>query len=117
MLLLSCAGTGLLLGYTSLLDVHNIATERFGHKIGWATVVAALLLSGYGVYLGRVQRWNSWDVITNPSGLFSSIVACLLNPFDHLQVYALSGLIGAVLLLGYAALRTTMGPMSMRATE
>jgi uncharacterized membrane protein len=117
MLLLSCAGTGLLLGYTSLFDVHAIAAERFGHKTGWATVVGALLLSGYGVYLGRVQRWNSWDVVTNPGGLFSSIADNVLNPLDHLEVYALSGLVSAVLLLGYAALRMTARPVALRLSK
>ena len=38
MLLLSCAGTGLLLGYISVFDVHTMAAERFGQKGGWATV-------------------------------------------------------------------------------
>jgi uncharacterized membrane protein len=117
MLLISCAGTGLLLGYTSLFDVHTIATERFGHALGWTTAVIALLLSGYGVYLGRVQRWNSWDVIANPGGLFSSIADCLINPLQHIEVYALSGLLSAVLLLGYAAMRITMGPLTQRASE
>jgi uncharacterized membrane protein len=113
MLLLSCAGTGLLLGYASVFDVHAMAAVRFGHKLGWVTVVVALLLSGYGVYLGRVQRWNSWDIVTNPGGLLGSIADILLNPLAHLQVYALSGLISAVLLLGYTALRMTMGPVPL----
>lgn len=112
MLLLSCAGTGLLLGYFSLFDIHAIATERFGYKSGWATVVIALLCTGYGIYLGRVQRWNSWDVVTNPSALFSSIADNLFNPLQHLHVYAMSGLFSIALLLGYAALRSTMGVMA-----
>ena len=111
MLLLSCAGTGLLLGYCSLFDIHAITTERFGYKFGWAAVVIALLCTGYGIYLGRVQRWNSWDVVTNPSALFSNIADNLFNPLQHLHVYAMSGLFSIALLLGYAALRSTMGMM------
>lgn len=106
MLLLSCAGTGLLLGYVSLFDIHIIVAERFGFRCGWIVVVIALMCSSYGVYLGRVQRWNSWDVIANPGGLFGSIAELLLNPFQHLYVYAMSALFGVVLLLGYAALRS-----------
>jgi len=116
-LLLSCAGTGLLFGYSSLFDVHIIATERFGHRSGWAVVIIALSLSGYGIYLGRVQRWNSWDVFANPSGLFSSIADFLLNPSQHLHVYALSGLFSAALLLGYAALRSTIGTLSVHVRD
>jgi uncharacterized membrane protein len=116
-LLLSCAGTGLLLGYSSLFDVHVIATERFGHRYGWAAVIIALSFSGYGIYLGRVQRWNSWDVFANPSGLFGSIADFLLNPSQHLHVYALSGLFSVALLLGYAALRSTIGSLTVRTRE
>lgn len=108
-LLLSCAGTGLLLGYSSLIDVHAISAARFGHKLGWGVAIVALLLSGYGVYLGRVQRWNSWDIVTNPLGLMNNIANVLLNPVDHFHVYALSGLMSAALLLGYAALRIFIG--------
>jgi uncharacterized membrane protein len=111
-LLLSCAGTGLLLGYASLFDVHAIVSERFGHRSGWVAVIVALSFSGYGIYLGRVQRWNSWDVFANPSGLFGSIADFLFNPSQHLHVYALSGLFSVAMLLGYAALRPTLGFIS-----
>jgi uncharacterized membrane protein len=116
-LLLSCAATGLLLGYSSLFDVHTIVSERFGHRCGWAAVIIALSCSGYGIYLGRVQRWNSWDVFANPSGLFGSIADLLLNPAQHLHVYALSGLASVALLLGYAALHSTIGLVSTPVKE
>lgn len=103
-MLLSCAGTGLLLGYSSLFDVHKVFEERFGARFGWTIVVVALIASGFGVYLGRVMRWNSWDVVTNPRGLFGSIAEFLLNPAEHFRTYVLSGLFGFGLLLGYAAL-------------
>ena len=105
-MLLSCAGTGLLVGYLSLFDVHKICEERFGRAIGWSVAIGALLLSGYGVYLGRVLRWNSWDVVANPRGLFGSIADFLLNPSQHISVYILSGIISVGLLLGYATLHS-----------
>jgi len=105
-MLLSCAGTGMVLGYLSLFDVHKVIEERFGRRFGWAVAVVALLLSGYGIYLGRVMRWNSWDVIANPRGLFGNIADLLFNPADHLHVYILSGIVSVGLLLGYAALHS-----------
>ena len=108
-MLLSCAGTGLLLGYSSLFQVHALFEQRFGARLGWVVAVVALLASGYGVYLGRVQRWNSWDIITSPRGLFASIADTVLNPLQHLHIYALSGLFGIGLLAGYATLYTMMG--------
>ena len=63
--LLSCAATGLLMGYTSLADVQHVITRRFGQIAGWSTAAVSLLLSGFGIYVGRFLRWNSWDAITN----------------------------------------------------
>jgi uncharacterized membrane protein len=114
LLIISCAGTGLLLGYASLFDVHAIVTKRFGNKWGWIVATASLMLSGYGVYLGRVERWNSWDVITNPHGLIASIVDCLLNPLQHLHVYALSGFFSVALLLGYAVMHSIARRVAIR---
>ena len=108
-MVLACAGTGLLLGYASLFDVHELFERRFGPRCGWSVAVAALLASGYGVYLGRVQRWNSWDVVTNPHSLFASIVDTALNPAQHLHTYALSGLFGVGLVAGYATLHAMAG--------
>ena len=114
-MLLSYAGTGLLLGYSSLFDVQKIFEQRFGRICGWTMAVSAMLLSGYGVYLGRVWRWNSWDVVTNPRGLFGAILDCILNPSLHLHTYAVSGLFGVGLVLGYTTLYSVSGRRALAA--
>lgn len=113
--LLSAAGTGLLLGYSSLFDVQKIFEQRFNALCGWSVAVGALLLSGYGVYLGRVWRWNSWDVLVNPRGLFAQIVDCVINPSMHFQTYAFSGMFGIGLVLGYATLYSVSGRRALAA--
>ena len=60
------AWTGMLLGFVSLYLVHAVARHRFGGTAGWLGVLAVLGLVSAGVYLGRVKRWNSWDLITQP---------------------------------------------------
>jgi len=103
-MLLSCGGVGLLLGYSSMFDVHRVVEARFGQRVAWVVATGTLLLSGFGIYLGRALRWNSWDVVTNPRGLFDFIADCLLNPGTYLHIWAISGLCGVSLLLGYIAL-------------
>jgi uncharacterized membrane protein len=103
-MLLACAATGLLFGYASLFEVHDLAERRFGPRAGWGVAVVALLASGYGVYLGRVQRWNSWDVVTSPQGLATAIVDMVLEPAQHLHAWVMSGLFGIGLVAGYAVL-------------
>ncbi len=112
-MLSSAACTGLLLGYASLLDVHKILEERFGCRCGWMVAAGTLILSGYGVYLGRVLRWNSWDIITNPRGLLAFVIDCALNPLDHIHTYVVSGLFAVMLLSGYAVLHFMMRQYSV----
>ena len=69
-LLLSCAGTGLLVGYLSLIDVQTIAARRVGQTWSWIFALVSLVLSGFAIYLGRFLRWNSWDVLIDPTRLF-----------------------------------------------
>jgi uncharacterized membrane protein len=107
-LLFSCAGTGLLLGYVSLLDVQAAVEERFGRVRGWGVAAGSLFLSGFGIYLGRFRRWNSWEVLTDPAGLFHDISVRLLHPTSHPRTYAVTLIFGSGLLLGYAALRSLM---------
>jgi uncharacterized membrane protein len=49
--------------------------KTFGARWGWIMVSVVSLLSGVAIWLGRVLRFNSWDVVTNPFGLLSDTVA------------------------------------------
>jgi uncharacterized membrane protein len=104
-LLVSCAGTGLLLGYTSIADVQFVIARRYSAFVGWMLVVAAVLLSGFGIYLGRFLRWNSWDTLTSPRLLFLEIANQLMNPLSHPQTIGVTAVYGVGLFLGYVALR------------
>jgi uncharacterized membrane protein len=74
------AWTGMLLGFVSLYLVHAVVRHRFGAAIGWAGVLGVLLLVSAGVFLGRVKRWNSWDVLTQPRSLLAQLHAHLADP-------------------------------------
>jgi uncharacterized membrane protein len=106
-LLLSCSGTGLLLGYLSLIDVHGIVTRSFGAACGWIFAVVTLVLSGFALYLGRFLRWNSWDVLIAPTRLFE-IMGGLLRPWAHGRPLAVTFIFGVILTLGYITLRTLL---------
>jgi len=43
-------------------------------------VAVSLSLSGFGIYLGRFERWNSWDLLTHPGGLLADALRHLTNP-------------------------------------
>ena len=73
-LILLFALIGLVLGFLSLHRLHQVVAARRGWAAGWMFVVAVTFLSGFGVYLGRFERWNSWDVITNPFALMADSI-------------------------------------------
>ncbi len=100
-LLASAAGTGLLLGLTSLFLMHAVARRLVGGFNAWALVVGALGLSSFGIYLGRVQRWNSWDVFVRPGSLFSEIADGLLHPLSHPRPIAVTIVFTSFLLGSY----------------
>ncbi|RSK49034.1 DUF1361 domain-containing protein [Hymenobacter rigui] len=104
-LILSCAWNGLMLGYASLTDMQQLVTRRLGWAAGWGFATVALLLSSFGVYLGRYLRFNSWDILTNPASLFYDIVSRLLHPASHRGTWGVTLLYGVFLLLGYATVR------------
>jgi uncharacterized membrane protein len=107
-MLLSCAGTGLLLGFLSLAQVQRVVEERYHAAAGWALALASMLLSGYGIYLGRFQRWNSWDVMMDPTGVFGTVAGHLLDPAAHPRTIGVTLVYGGGLALGYVALRAVV---------
>jgi uncharacterized membrane protein len=106
-LLLSCAGTGLLLGYLSLIDVQGVVARSFGRAWGWILALTSLLLSGFAMYLGRFLRWNSWDVLIEPARVVQ-LVGALLHPEDHLKALAVTLIFGVIFTLGYITLRVLL---------
>jgi uncharacterized membrane protein len=100
-LIFAFAWTGLLLGFTSLLLLQNLVREQLGRPAAAAFVLAATLLAGVGVYVGRFLRWNSWHVLTRPGALARTTLDALLNPLQHTGAVAHSLVFATVTLLCY----------------
>ena len=104
-LILSCAWNGLMLAYASLADMQRLVQLRLGPAAGWAFATLALLLSSFGIYLGRYLRFNSWDVLANPLTLFFDIVNRILHPFSFPGTWGVTLVFGLFLLVGYGTVR------------
>lgn len=105
LLLLSFAFVALFAGLESLRTVHRWLATHFSQRLGWAAAVLFLFLAGYGVYLGRFQRWNSWDLLRQPAALLRDIAGHALNPAAHPRTWAFSLgfgiMLSAIYLLAY----------------
>lgn len=74
------AMTGLLLGLYSTILVHRIIDPMAGRPLAWALMLGCQMLSGFGIYLGRFSRLNSWEVMTHPFRLLRTVVYALREP-------------------------------------
>lgn len=108
--LLSCAGTGTMLGYISLFPVHAIVEQRCGKRAGWAVAGGSLLLCGFGIYLGRFLRRNSWDFFIHPVSLLRVIAEKISDPASQPHPVIVTLVFGIGLIIGYLALRVFSTP-------
>ena len=106
------AGTGLVLGLASVLLVQSVVARRFGALVGWAMLAPIFLLCSAGIYIGRIHRLNSWDVIARPQRLVDLVGSRLADPLGRPEMlFALAGLTG-FLAIAYLVLYTIsdLGP-------
>jgi uncharacterized membrane protein len=104
MMLIWFAFTGLLLGLVSLFLMQEIVRHEFGGWMGWTFVTAAAGLSAAGVYMGRFLRWNSWDILRDPTGIVLYSFERAQDP--SLQSIGFIGLFGGFFLFLYVTLYT-----------
>lgn len=104
-LLASFAAAGVLLGYTSVADVEWVVARRHGRTAGRAVALGALALCGFGIYLGRYLRWNSWDLLFSGEDIARQIGSGLLDPLAYPRAWGVSIIYGAALVLGYIVLQ------------
>lgn len=82
LMVFTAAMTGLLAGFLSLYNMERILVER-GPVFRHVFVSLIWFLSAIGLYLGRVVRWNSWDILEQPQ----AIVKDILKPFWSPSAY------------------------------
>ncbi len=106
----SFALNGLLLFVLSLVDMEVILGQYFKPKQVNMISIIILFLNGFGVYLGRFLRYNSWEIIQNPLSLFADIFHMLLHPGQHLEAWLFTFLFGIFLSIGFWMFKTLQQP-------
>jgi len=94
--------------FSSLISLNRIETWYRRFIPGkWSPVLTLglLLLTGYGIYLGRIERWNSWDIILDPFELLRSMAHEIRHPLHYLHTWVLSSIFSCILGLAYLMFR------------
>jgi uncharacterized membrane protein len=81
--------TGLLLGLVSLYLMHDIVQRTFGRWFGWAFVLIVSGISSFGVYLGRFVRFNSWDLLDDPTEIVVTVLGLAIDPSMRLIAFTI----------------------------
>lgn len=101
LVLFSTGLAGLLVGFVSLRMVQLIISASFSRVIGWVVSMGVLVLCGFGIYLGRFGRYNSWDILSSPRSLLYDVQSVALDPVSNKRAIAISVLFTAFLAVTY----------------
>ena len=82
-LILSFALTGLYFYVLSMKTMKNVLRSYLSKKHLNILFFCIPFLCGFGIYLGRFLRWNSWDIIQNPLGLLKDLFEIMIMPHNH----------------------------------
>jgi uncharacterized membrane protein len=99
LLFASFALAGCALAWGSLDAVHARLAPAVGRARAALAIAAVLLLTGFGVYLGRFERWNSWDLVARPRGVLADAAGALADPRALAFSAAFAAFVGAGYLL------------------
>ncbi len=102
--ILSCAFTGLILGFVSLYLMHSVVTRMLGQTVGWLFVAGAAGLCSFGIYLGRFLRFNSWDIVAKPAQLYQGISLVATGQYAHHGHFAFLTLFATFIFIAYVML-------------
>jgi len=101
LLVISFAFNGLVLFFLSVHDVYTILLKKFSIAKAWIITTCIFFLTGFGVYLGRFLRFNSWDVVSNPNMLMVEIFERIVKPMAHPKTWGFTLGFGILFLLGF----------------
>jgi uncharacterized membrane protein len=81
-----------------------VVTRAAGAAIGWLVALSSLFAASVGIYLGRVLRLNSWDVVQRPGRLSGIVRDRMDDPFGNRHLIGFVIVLCGFLTLAYCGL-------------
>ena len=103
--LFSSAWASLLFGLYSLEHIEKILLLKFSAKKTNIIIPVAILLSSFGIYLGRFLRFNSWDFFISHNSLISNTWKIFTAPNSNINAYTYTILFFVFTYISYASFR------------
>ncbi|MGO4948965.1 DUF1361 domain-containing protein [Paenibacillus sp. DRB1-1] len=101
--MLLVAVLGLTMGFVSLESVRQLVQRARGGLVSWLFMLAVLLLSSLGIYIGRFFRGNTWDIVSAPSQLYAQVSSIWADSLQRTHFVEFSGMVFVILLVSYVS--------------
>ncbi len=101
LLLIVFSWTGIFLAIASLRTMQRLVKTCVGVILSWVFAISSLALAGVGIYLGRFERWNSWDILSHSERILADVIRPLANPLNSLRFFGFTALFTLFLLICY----------------
>ncbi len=75
--------TGLLIGLFSIENIFVFIRKYLKKGASWFAIFILYLLAGFGIFLGRYCRLNSWDLFHKPLWFFERVFHQFINPLTY----------------------------------
>ena len=85
--------TGLVLAFASVINVEQYLQTFLNKKFINPAIIVLLFAGSFGVYLGRFERWNSWDVLHEPLTIGLDIAKRFAFPTAHTKTWVVTFLL------------------------
>ena len=92
-------------GLVSLYWIHQTWIRIFKKKTSTTLLLLSLPLAGFGVYLGRVRRMNSWDILHDPRLILENLFQSMLDRTALVISLEIGLLLGMLYLVLWAIVR------------
>ncbi len=113
-LLGAAALAGLMAGGLSLRSMQRWVSARYGAWAGIVLLAAGVVATGVGIYLGRFQRWNTWDLVVRPGAVIADFVGLVHDPAAQARVLAVTLVFASLTAVSYAAVGGRLGAAAPR---
>lgn len=98
--ILSFSFFGLFLFYLSIAQMKNKINRMFSVSLNYIFDTTVIILSAFGIYLGRFLRFNSWEIISNPLEITTTIWHLIRYPNEHHFTWFFTLVLSLFLLVG-----------------
>lgn len=103
LVIVSFAFNGLILFMLSLSDMEKLLKLYLKPKTLFPILLFIFGLTAFGIYLGRFLRYNSWELLNNPTAIFYDSLQLILQPNIEAWIFTLT--FGAFLAMTYWLLK------------